>query len=94
MFHLCIFHVLAYGVEMIIHNGDIISQKLQQPFVRLFRHCVGVTKDGGHVKGFIKAFCPRVIHWSKGKGTVKKGFDNRRLEGRPSSVYLRRFEPP
>jgi hypothetical protein len=33
-------------------------------------------------------------HWSKGKGIVKKGFDNGRLEGRPSSINLRRFEPP
>jgi hypothetical protein len=50
--------------------------------------------DGGHVKGFIEVFFPRVIHWSKGKGTLKEGFDNKRLEGRPSLVYLIRFEPP
>jgi hypothetical protein len=35
-----------------------------------------------------------VSHWSKGKGTVEKGFDNGRLERRPSSVNLRRFESP
>jgi hypothetical protein len=35
-----------------------------------------------------------VIHWSKGKGIVEEGFENGRLEGRPSSVDLRRFEPP
>jgi hypothetical protein len=43
-------------------------------------------------KGFIKIFFPRVSHWSKGKGTLEKGFDNGRLERRPSSVNLRRFE--
>jgi hypothetical protein len=50
--------------------------------------------DDGHVKGFVEVFFPRVRHWSKGKGTMEKGFDNRRLEGRPSLVDLRRFEPP
>jgi hypothetical protein len=55
---------------------------------------VGVSRDGGHVKGFVEVLFPRVSHWSKGKGTVEKGFDNERLEGRPSSVDLRRFEPP
>jgi hypothetical protein len=93
MFHLCIFHVSAYGLEMIIHNGDIISRKLWQPFLRLFRHCVGVSRDGGHVQGFIKFLFPRVSHWNKGKGTMKKSFDNVRLEERPSSINLTRFEP-
>jgi hypothetical protein len=62
--------------------------------VRLFRNCVWVSRDGGHVQGFIKVFYPRVSYWSKGKGIVEKGFDNMRHEGRPSSVNLRRFEPP
>jgi hypothetical protein len=51
-------------------------------------------RDGGHVQGFVKIFFPRVSHWSKGKGTLEKGFDNGRLERRPSSVNLRRFESP
>jgi hypothetical protein len=46
------------------------------------------------VCNFVEVLCPRVSHWSKGKGTVAEGFDNGRLEGRPSSVDLRRFEPP
>jgi hypothetical protein len=33
-----------------------------------------------------------VSHWSKGKGTLEKGFDNGRFERRPSSVNLRRLE--
>jgi hypothetical protein len=48
--------------------------------------------DGGHVQGFIKVFFPRLIHWIKGKGTVKKVFHNGRLERRPFSVDLRSFE--
>jgi hypothetical protein len=94
MFHFSIFHVSTYGVEMIVRSGDIISWKIWQPFVRLFRHCVGVSRDGGYVQGFIKVFFPRVSHCRKGKGTVEKGFRNGRLEGRPSSVNLRRFESP
>jgi hypothetical protein len=54
---------------------------------------LGVSRDGGHVKGFIKVFFTRVSHWSKGKGTLEKGFDNGRLERKPSSVNFRRFEP-
>jgi hypothetical protein len=50
--------------------------------------------DDVHVKGFVKVIFPRVSHWRKGKGTMEKGFDNGRLEGRCSSVNLRRFEPP
>jgi hypothetical protein len=49
--------------------------------------------DSGHVKGFIEVLFPRVSHWSKGKGTVEEGFDNGRLERRPSLVNLRRLEP-
>jgi hypothetical protein len=79
---------------MIVRSGNIISRKLCKPFVRLFWHCVRVSKDGGHVKGFIKVIFPRVRHWSKGKGTVEKGFDNGRLLRRPSLVNIRRFEPP
>jgi hypothetical protein len=41
--------------------------------------------------GFIKVFFPRVRHWSKGKGIMKNGFDNGRLERRPSYIDLRRF---
>jgi hypothetical protein len=50
--------------------------------------------DGGHVEGFVKVLFPRVIQWSKGKGIVEEGFDNGVLDGRPSSVGLRRFDPP
>jgi hypothetical protein len=50
--------------------------------------------DGGHVKGFVEVLFSRVSHWIKGKGTMEQVFDNERLEGRPSSVDLRRFEPP
>jgi len=72
----------------------IVSRKLWQPFVRLFWNFVGVSRDGGHFKEFIKVLFPRVRHWRKGKGTVEFFFDNDRLEGRPSLVNLRRFEPP
>jgi hypothetical protein len=78
---------------MIVYNDDIVSRELQQPFVRLFWHCVGVSRDGGHVKGFVKVFFPRVSYWSKGKCTMEKVFDNGRFEGKASSVNLRRFEP-
>jgi hypothetical protein len=76
---------------MIDCSDDIVSQKLWQPFVRLFRHCVGVSRDGGDVKGFVKVFFPSVSHWSEGKGTMEKGFDNDRFKGRPSSVNFIRF---
>jgi len=57
-------------------------------------YTIGRDMDNGHVKGFVKVFFPRVSHWSKWKGTMEKGFDNEILEGRPSSVNLRRFESP
>jgi hypothetical protein len=74
-----IFHFLTYGIEMIIGSGHIVSWKIWQPFVRLFWNCVGVSRDGGHVQGFIKFLFQRVSHWIKGKGTMEKGFDNGRL---------------
>jgi hypothetical protein len=79
---------------MIINNDHIISWKIWQPLIRLFHHCIRVSRDGGHVNVFIKVIFPRVIHWRKGKATMKKGFDNERLEGRLSLVNFRRFEPP
>ena len=50
--------------------------------------------DIGHVKGFVEVPFPRVIHWNKRKGIMENGFDNGRLERRPSLVNLRRLEPP
>jgi hypothetical protein len=50
--------------------------------------------DIGHVKGLVEVFSQRVSHWSKRKGIMEKGFNNGRLERRPSLVNLRRFEPP
>jgi hypothetical protein len=88
MFHFYIFHVSTYDIEMIVYSGDIVSSKLWQPFMRLFRYYAGVFRDGGHVKWFIKVFFPRVSHLIKGKGTLENDFYNWRLEGRPSSVNL------
>jgi hypothetical protein len=51
-----------------------------------------VSLDSGNVKGFVEVHCPRLSHWSKGEGILEEGFDNERLEGRPSLVHLRRFE--
>jgi hypothetical protein len=55
---------------------------------------VRVTLDIGHVKGFVEVPCPRVSHWNKRNGIMEKGFNNGRLERRPSLVNLRRLEPP
>jgi hypothetical protein len=79
---------------MIINSDLIISWKVWKPFMRLFRHGIGISRDGGYVQGFIKVLFPRVRHWSKGKGTLEKGFVNEILERMPSSVNLRRIESP
>jgi hypothetical protein len=79
---------------MIVNSHDIVSRKFWQPFFRLFQHCVGVSMDGGHVNGFVNLFFLRTSHWSKGKGTMKKGFDNERFKGRHFLVNFRRFEAP
>jgi hypothetical protein len=50
--------------------------------------------DNGHIEGFVEVLFQRVSHWRKGKGTIEDGFDNMRLERRPSLVNLRRLEPP
>jgi hypothetical protein len=50
--------------------------------------------DVGHVERFVEVLFPRVSHWSKRKGTMEEGFNNGRLERRPSLVNLRRLEPP
>jgi len=62
--------------------------------MKLFRHGIGISRNGRHVQGIVEIFFPRVSHWSKGKGTLEKGLDNERLERRPSSVNLRRLESP
>jgi hypothetical protein len=94
MFYFFIFHVSSHGIEMIVNSDHIISWKLFQPFMRLFRHGIGISWNGDHVQGFIKVLFLRVNHCSKGKGTLENGLDNRRLERRPSLVNLRRFETP
>jgi hypothetical protein len=94
MFNFCIVHVSAHDIKMILIDHYIVSWELWKTLVKLFWHCIGVSLDSGHVKGFVEVFFPKVIHWSKGKGIVEKYFDNGRLEGRPYLVDLRRFEPP
>jgi hypothetical protein len=53
-----------------------------------------VSNSVGHVQGFLKVFLPREIHWSKGKATMEKGFENKRFKGRPFLINLRRLEYP
>jgi hypothetical protein len=79
---------------MIIKSDHIISRKLWKPFIRLFWHGIGISRNGGHVQGFVEIIFPRLSHWSKGKGTLEKGFDNMRLERRTYLVNLRRCESP
>jgi hypothetical protein len=60
-----------------------------EPFVDFFGHCIRVSLDVDHVERIVEVFFPRESHWGKGKGTVEKGFNNGRLERRPSLVDLR-----
>jgi hypothetical protein len=94
MFNTYIVHLSAHDIQMILNSNYIVSWELWQPLVGLFWHSIGVSLDSGHVKGFVEVLFLRESHWSKGKGTVEKGFDNGRLEGRSSLVNLRRLEPP
>jgi hypothetical protein len=47
-----------------------------------------LTLDIGHVKVSVEVSCPRARHWSKGKGSMEKGFGNEIFERRPSLVKL------
>jgi len=94
MFDPCIVHVSAHDIKMILNGHYIVSLELWQPLVRLFWHCIGVSLDSGHVKGFVEVFFLKEIHWIKGKGTLENRFDNGRIKRRPYLVELRRLEPP
>jgi hypothetical protein len=76
---------------MVLKGHYIISWEIWKPLFRLLWNSIGVSLDGGHVKGFVEVLFPRESNWSKGKGIMEKGFDNERLEKRPYLVYLGRI---
>ena len=94
MLNTCIVHVPTRDINMVLNSYHIVSWELWQPLVDFFWHFIRVSLDVGHVERFVEVLFPRVSHWIKRKGTMEEGLDNGRLEGRPSSIDLRRFKPP
>jgi len=92
MFYSFIFLVSTNYIEVFFSCDHIVSWKLWQPFVDLFRHGIGISNNGSHVQGIVEVFFPRTIHWFKGDITVEKSFDNEGIKWKISSINLGRLK--
>ena len=90
MFNTFLVHVLTHDINAVLHNYHIVYWELWQQIVDLFWHCIRVTLDIFHVKGFVEVPFPRASHCKKREGIMEKCFSNKR----PSLVNLRRIETP